>query len=85
MDACWVLVKGCSLIVYGWALVVLTGARGTCASPGVGRGFYKALCSVCVAIEMCCGEGSTGISGRAALPSPFTWAWLASWRRRQLP
>lgn len=34
MDACWVLVKGCSFIAYGWALVVLTGAQGTCASPG---------------------------------------------------
>lgn len=45
-----VLVKVCSLIVYGWALVVLAGAQGTCASAGVGRGFYKALSSVCVAM-----------------------------------
>lgn len=59
-----------------------SGGAGTCASAGVGKGFHRALSSEWVAMEMCGGEGSMGISGIAVLPSPFTWAWLASW---QLP
>lgn len=69
----------CSFTTCVWVWVVFIGAQGICTSPGVGGGATRPLPCVCCHIDVLRGR-SMGIPVIAALPSPFTWVWLASWR-----